>query len=280
MNRTPRRPAFRPQSESLESRNLMAVFVVTKANEVGAGTLNWAINESNRSRGADTIVFRIPPTPGEVTQVIHEPRGGFPAITGKVTIDGFTQPGSQRNTSANPSLNNTQWGILLLGLSSRPILTVDPGGSGTEIRGLVVGSVMSAPNNSSSGVLINRANLVKIDGDGFAAAENSGLKSAVTINGGSYDTVGGDVAGTPALQNVMNSYTFGATVTPGSQHNAIFGNIMGGQTSLSGQLRTALYFQLGASNNTIVGNILVNNDVPIVNGGIGNVFDGNIIVNT
>ncbi len=240
MNRTPHRPAFRPHAESLESRNLMTVFVVNKTNAFGAGTLNWAINESNRTRGADTIVFSIPRAPGQVSEVIEEPRGGFSPITGKVTINGFTQPGSQPNTSKNPAFNNTQWGILLLGLSNRPILTVEPGGSGTEIRGLVVGSLLAAPDNNAAGVLINRANLVKLDGDGFAAAENSGLGSAVTILGGSFNTVGGDVAGTPALQNVMNSYRLGVVLRAGSQHNAIFGNYVGGQTSAVGDLRAGL----------------------------------------
>lgn len=274
MIRTPRRPAFRPQSESLESRSLMAVFVVTNTNSAGDGTLTRAINDANRTRGADAIVFQIP---GPGTHIIEAPRGGFPAITGQVIINGFTQPGSQPNTSTNPALNNTQWGVLLLGLSNRPILTIDAGATGSQVRGLVFGSLLPAPNNSAAGVLINHANLVKLDGDGFAAAENSGLGSAVRINGGSFETVGGDVAGTPALQNVMNSYTFGVSLAPGSKHNAIFGNYIGGQKSLVGQLRTALHFQTGADNNNVVGNILVDNDVPVVNGGIGNFFSGNVI---
>ncbi|HEY2155591.1 MAG TPA: hypothetical protein VGH33_08170 [Isosphaeraceae bacterium] len=278
MTQRPRRPAFRPQTESLESRNLMAVFTVTRTDHpFGVGTLNWAINESNKIPGGNTIVFRIP---GQGVQTIEEPRTGFPAITRKVTIDGFTQPGSQRNTSTNPAINNTQWGILLLGLSHRPILTVDAGGTGSEIRGLVFGSLLTAPNNNTAGVQINRANLVKLDGDGFAAAENSGLNSAVMINGGSFDTVGGDVAGTPALQNVMNSYQIGVNVRAGSQHNAIFGNYVGGQTSAIGNLRAGLVLATGANNNTVVGNVLVGNAEPIANLGSGNVIEGNIIINT
>jgi hypothetical protein len=277
MTRSPRRPAFRPQGESLEGRSLMALLVVTNVLPFGRGSLNHAINQANATRGADTIVFQIPTEPGEPA-IIDEPRGGFAPITGQVTINGFTQPGSSANTSTNPLVNNTKWGVLLLGLSQRPIFTVEPGGSGTQLRGLIFAARLAAPNNNATGVLINRANLVKIDGDGFVAAETGGLPSAVTIYGGSYNTVGGDVAGTPALQNVMNSYTFGVTTTAGSQHNAIFGNILGGQTSLSGQLRTGIYFQPGANNNSIVGNFLIGNDVPIVNGGIGNFFDGNVVI--
>ena len=275
MSQTPRRLAFRPQSESLESRSLMAVLVVTNTNSAGEGTLTRAINDANRTRGADAIVFQIP---GPGPHVIEPPRGGFPAITGQVTINGFTQPGSQPNTSTNPALNNTQWGVLLLGLSSRPILTIDAGGTGTQVRGLVFGSLLPARENSSSGVLINRANLVKLDGDGFAAAENSGLGSAVTIDGGSFDTVGGDVAGTPALQNVMNSYQLGVVLRAGSQHNAIFGNIVGGQTSAIGTLRAGLVLLTGANNNTVVGNILVGNAEPIANLGAGNVIEGNVVI--
>jgi hypothetical protein len=276
MTRTPRRPAFRPQGESLESRNLMAVIPVTTTATFGVGSLNWAINESNTHRGPDNIVFQIPRVPGTpVTQVIDAPRGGFPVITGQVTIDGFTQPGSQRNTSTDPLVNNTQWGILLQGVSSRPLVTIGPGGSGSQIRGLVFWN--SAPA-AVAGVVINRANLVQIDGDGFGAGEHTGLSSAVTIEGGVQNTVGGNVAAAPALQNVMINYNTGVLMQAGSRNNAIYGNIIGGETSALGPRIIGVNLVPQANNNALVGNVLIGNQFAIFDQGLGNLQEGNIII--
>jgi hypothetical protein len=277
MTRTPRRPAFRPQGESLESRNLMAVFPVTTTATFGVGSLNWAINESNAHRGPDNIVFQIPRVPGTpVTQIIDAPRGGFQVITGQVTIDGFTQPGSQRNTSTDLFANNTQWGVLLQGLTSRPILTVGPGGSASQIRGLVIWQTDGG--STPTGVLINRANNVQIDGDGFGAAANAGLSSAVTIEGGVQNVVGGNVAAAPALQNVMISYGTGVLMQAGSRNNAIYGNIIGGEPTARGPLHIGVNLLPRADNNALVGNVLIENEFAIFDQGLGNVQEGNFIV--
>jgi hypothetical protein len=276
MTRIPRRPAFRPQAESLESRNLMTVFPVNNTNMHGIGSLSWAINEANAHRGPDSIVFQIPRLPGTpLTQVIDQPRGGFPAINGQVTIDGFTQPGSQRNTSTDLFANNTQWGIALRGLNDQPILTVGPGGSHSQIRGLVI---WNARNDvQQPGLLVNRANNVQIDGDGFGADQNAILGSAVTIQGGSQDTVGGGVATAPALQNVMITYNTGVQLEAGSKNNAIYGNIIGGDPSHKGPLFIGVNLHPGADNNALVGNALFGNQFAIFDQGLGNVQQGNFV---
>jgi hypothetical protein len=260
----------------------MAVFTVTKATEVfGVGTLNWAINQSNHSPGPDTIRFQIPVNPinGPQTQQIVPPPGGFPTIMGKVTIDGFTQALSQPNTSTNPLVNNTQWGILLQGTGHAgpggpDILTIGPGGSGSEIRGVVFASVVTT-SNTHAGVIINRANNVKIDGDGFST-----LNIPVQINGGHFNTIGGDVAGTPALQNVIVNYAIGVNVSGGSQNNAIYGNALfaGSPPGFKGP-QVGLLLGQGADHNSLVGNILLGrNTTPILDLGVGNFLAGNIII--
>ncbi len=277
MTRSPRRQAFRPQGESLESRNLMTVFPVTTTATFGLGSLNWAINESNAHRGPDTITFSIPRNPGTpLTQIIEAPRGGFAPITGQVTINGFTQPGSQPNTSTNPLVNNSQWGILLQGLTSRPLLTIGAGGSNSQVRGLVFWN--STPFVNASGLLINHANLVQVDGDGFGAAPNTGLASAVTIVGGVQNVVGGNVAAAPALQNVMISYHTGVLMGAGARNNAIFGNIIGGDPTPTAPLFIGVNLLPDANNNSLVGNILIENEFPIFDQGHGNFQNGNLIV--
>ena len=263
----------------------MATIPVTTTAPFGLGSLHWAILRANQSPGPDTIRFQVPinPLPGQPTDVLFPPPpGGYPVITGKVTIDGFTQPLSKPNTSTNPAVNNTQWGIVLVSAERGPMLTIGPGGSGSEIRGLGFISTSRAGLTDPSGLLINHANGVRVDGDGFAAIEDGGLTPAIRIVGGSQNSIGGNVAQVPALQNVMNSYSIGlevnGTLSAPAQNNAIFGNIVGGQTSAKGPLNVGMVFQPGADNNTIVGNILIANKVPIFDAGRGNLQDGNVIV--
>jgi hypothetical protein len=71
-----------------------ATFTVTTTSNAGAGSLRQAMLDANAAAGADAIVFNIP---GAGPHVIT-PVTALPTITGTVTIDGFTQPGSSPNT--------------------------------------------------------------------------------------------------------------------------------------------------------------------------------------
>ena len=74
-----------------------ATFTVTSTNDSGAGTLRNAILLANSTPGADLIDFNIP------RAGLHtiSPNSGLPPITDPVTMDGYTQPGSSRNTLLN-----------------------------------------------------------------------------------------------------------------------------------------------------------------------------------
>ena len=73
----------------------------TCATAWGACTLRAAIDEANAHPDADTIAFDIA---GSGVHTIV-PAGGLPSITAPLTIDGFTQPGSQPNTSATGAID-------------------------------------------------------------------------------------------------------------------------------------------------------------------------------
>jgi len=70
-------------------RSALATFTVTNTNDIGAGSLRWAIDKSNANAGADSIIFDIA---GSGTQVI-DLSTSLPSITDAVTIDGTTQSG-------------------------------------------------------------------------------------------------------------------------------------------------------------------------------------------
>ena len=71
-----------------------ATFVVTNTSDAGSGSLRQAIIDANAAATADTIAFAIPgsgPHTITLTSVL-------PPLSGRLVIDGFTQPGSAPNT--------------------------------------------------------------------------------------------------------------------------------------------------------------------------------------
>src|SRR5262245_60562900 len=93
--------SYRPALEALEQRQLLTTYPVTITADSGAGSLRQAIMDANGHSNAmnpggvrDVISFNIagagPHTIslGSALEVIDEP----------LLIDGFTQPGSSRNT--------------------------------------------------------------------------------------------------------------------------------------------------------------------------------------
>lgn len=268
-----KRRSSRPAGEHLESRALMATFVVTSAAGAGPGTLRAAINLSNQSPGADAIVFQVP---SNATISVGNPP--LPPITGQVVIDGYTQAGSARNTSTDPAVNNARLGVeLLAGGGSAPLLQVNPRGSGSQIRGI---SFKNTGSHVDSGVAINQASNVTIDGNAFGANGQSRLGAAVKITGGSRNTIGGDVAADPGRQNVMSMYTNGVELSGPSSHNAVVGNIIGGvpAESRAPLQEIGVWLKPSASNNTIIRNVMYRNIEAFRDESFGNVIEGNTIV--
>lgn len=260
--------------EQLEPRALLTVFTVTSGATYGPGTLNAAINEANRHGGPDTIVFRMP---GGGNQGIYVPNEGLPVITGPVTIDGYTQPGSARNTSTNPAVNNAVVGVRLLTSGIATPLQIGPGGSFSQIRGL---GFSNSGGYGPMGIRLNHTRFVTVDGDVFTASGQSRLSAAVSIVGGSNNTIGGDLAGTPALQNVMGIYDYGVDIQGRSTNNAVVGNIIGDtpRSSRAPMQLVGVRLQPGANNNTVVQNILYKNIQAYTDQGIGNLFINNTII--
>jgi CSLREA domain-containing protein len=102
--------------------------------DVAECTLREAIEASNAHPGPDSIIFNIP---GAGVHTI-EWSNTAPAITGGLTIDGFTQPGATPNTNATGGLN----AVPLIEISGGPWPQSDDGltveANHVTIRGLVI----------------------------------------------------------------------------------------------------------------------------------------------
>jgi hypothetical protein len=73
-----------------------SVFMVANNSDAGAGSLRQAILDANAAAGADTIQFAIPGSGVHTIALTSQ----LPAISGSLTIDGFTQSGAVPNTNA------------------------------------------------------------------------------------------------------------------------------------------------------------------------------------
>jgi len=110
----------------------------TCATAGSACTLRAAIEEANANADADTIAFDIA---GSGVRTIT-PAGGLPTITAPLTIDGYTQLGSQPNTNPTGAIDAV------------PLIEID--GSAGSIDCVVVSNASHPGTVTIRGLVINR----------------------------------------------------------------------------------------------------------------------------
>ncbi len=197
------------------------VFSVTTTADSGPGSFRQAILDADATPGTTSIDFDIP---GAGVQTIT-PLTALPAITGTVTIDGFSQPGYAHTPliALSGSLAGDADGLAVTGAN-------------TTVRGLDIGDFPFGAGISIAGPGAS-GNLIIDDVIGTDAAGTTRLPNGpgVQISDGAHDnTVGGT---DPAFGNLSaDNLGAGVVVTDdGSIDNRINGNrIFGnGRTGLS-----------------------------------------------
>ena len=233
-------------------------------------TLQAAIQQANKTPGADTIEFDIPGT--GVTTIA--PASQLPTITGPVAINGYSQPGSHPNTKA---------------VGSDAILKVEFGGA-NEASG--TGLSIAAPNTIVKGLAINRRTYgIRIDGadaTGNRIAGNYiGTDATGTQDLGNgysgvfiYDASGNVIGGAEAAgRNVISgNEQYGVPMNgQATVDNRIVGNYIGtdatGTTDLGNQYFGVIAFQ--ASKNNVGGTTAAAHNVVSGNAGSGVSIVGN-----
>jgi hypothetical protein len=242
-------------------------FVVTNANNHGAGSLRDAIVNANANVGKDTIVFNIP-GPGVKTITLLN---ALPDITDAVVIDATTQPGYA--------------GAPLVEIDGLAITTSVNGlvikAGGSTVRGLAIGNFRNNAAISLTGCDNNviQANYLGVAADGTTARQNF---RALALFNSNNNVIGGTSA---AARNVISGNSTGIDIF-NSASNIIQGNFIG--TNAAG---TAPLSQPGgvsiqgltATNNLIggtaagAGNLISGNQFGIQTNGPGTTIQGNLI---
>ena len=244
-------------------------FIVTNANNHGAGSLRDAIVNANATVGKDTIVFNIP-GPGVKTISVQNT---LPEITDAVVIDGTTQPGY----AGAPLIELDGLGIGSSGTGNA--LVIRAGGS--TVRGLAIGnfrngvgiSLISCDNN------VIQANYVGLGADGTTPRQNN---RGIVLTGSANNAIGGTTA---ASRNVISGNASVGVEISGSG-NVVQGNYIGTNAAGTAQLAngTGVTIANAASANNVIGgtaagagNLISGNQVGVANNGTDTTIQGNLI---
>ncbi|MEV0589893.1 NosD domain-containing protein [Nonomuraea cavernae] len=245
----------------------VSTYVVLNANDAGARSLADAITQANANPGKDDIVFRIP---GAGPHTIVLGRGGLPAITDPVTIDGYSQPGSIRPSAVTPATLQVE-----IDTSNTIQAGLDVRTDGSLITGLVVNGAPLAG--------VTRAD-IRITGDqnqvtaSYIGTDVAGVTPISTGYGIQIDGDDNVIGGSQTSGNLISS-GYGARVTAGSR-NVITGNRIGTDAAGSGGLaafggRCVSIEESDA--NTVSDNLLADCAVGVYVSGDDNLLQGNLI---
>jgi len=237
--------------------------VVTNTNNSGAHSLRLAIQCANANPGLETITFNIP---GAGVHTI-QPLSILPAITDPVIVDGYSQPGSSPNTLAvgDDAVLQVEIDGSLAGVVNG--LTVNPGGAGSTLKGLVINRVRDAGIRLNGGGNRIEGNFIGTNAAGTAALGNG--SHGVDLNSSS-NVIGGAAS---ASRNIISgnnstgvSLAFNGNVV---QNNSVQGNYIG--TNAAGTAALAnLNHGVSIGGPSTSGN-LIGGASP----GAGNVISGN-----
>lgn len=280
--------------ELLESRRLLATYVVTSAgDQAGAGTLLWAINQVNADSSPDVIQFDI----GQGGLQTIKLASALPAVTNTVAIEGSTQPamgpglqividGSGTGAGSNgltiEGAGSVVQGLAIVGFSGSGLVLETGGGdlvAGNDLGVLPSGTVEA--NGTGLLVLSSSSNTIggSASGAGNLISGNAGVGLAIEsgAQASSDNVVYGNQIGTAAGGLAAAGNTLGGVVVSGGGGNQIGEAGSGVGNVISGNQGPGLTVEGGASGTLVEGNLIgVGSDgkTPVGNVGDGVLIDG------
>jgi len=256
------------------------VLKVTTSADAGTGSLRAAITSANTTPGPATIVFDLPP-PANGCLVNIALKSELDVITGTLTIDGYSQPGSALNTAAVGT--NAKICVGLAGLGNRnSALLVDPA-AGSDVSLDVSGLAFSGFKIAAVELLGGAGNVVWGNHFGTGLPGTEGLLGWIpntddiaVANGAPNSLIG---CFSPGKRNLLGSATGVAIrVTNSSIGTGIVNNLIGTDRSGASASGTGNVLGIYVSdtdgtyilNNTIAGN---SGNAIVLAAAIGNTTD-------
>ncbi len=268
-------------------------YTVVNTDDMGVGSLRWAINQANLSIGYDIVEFDIP---GPGVQTIALTSGPLPWIIDPVFVDGYSQAGASEATDIgvaqlmiqidgsglpiNPPWNNglvisasnsTVHGLSIYGFDENAIVLDATLVTVTDntIRGNHLGvnwnATSSPSHNHKNGIYIGRGATDNVVGGDTAAERNiiSGNDwSGVEIHaaGTTRNVVSGNRIGTNgAASNVIANLMHGVRIYGGATGNTVGGDTAGERNVISGNTMCGVMIygiDQPTASNTISGNYI------------------------
>jgi hypothetical protein len=201
-----------------------ATFTVTNTNDSGPGSLRQAILDANALAGADTIAFAIPGAGPHSIQVLST----LPGVTGPVTIDGYTQPGSAVANSVIGTNATLQIEIrpatpFAMGVSGLSLLATS---TGSTLRGLAFNRFRGSQLNVFSTDCVVTGNFIgpAIDGTTGFTAPGPSTQVGVQLIGAGCRFGGSSSAERNLVSGIEGTGVF---VNPAGGSAVIEGNLIG-----------------------------------------------------
>jgi trimeric autotransporter adhesin len=202
----------------------VSTFVVTNTNDTGGGSLRDAIDLANANTlTLDVIAFAIAGT----TLHTITPATVLPGIAGPTVIDGYTQPGSSKNTLASGSDAVITIEIDGSSVANQRGITFDTGSAGSVLRGVAINGFSSGgqgvrfQSNASTGYRVEGC-FIGTNAAGSSADPNS---TGIAATSGSSITIGGPDAG---QRNIIAGNGDGIRIDGSATvNNVIQGNLIG-----------------------------------------------------
>jgi hypothetical protein len=228
--------------EVLEQRIAPATFIVTNTSDTGEGSLREAITQANFTLNTggipDEIHFAIPDNP-----FIIRPLTPLPEILEAVVIDGYSQPGTMKNTAPS-GRQGAQLLIVLDGsLLTAPgngLVLGGPGGS--IVTGLVIhGFTRTEGPDSGYGILIRSdnngvyGNFIGTDTTARVAVPNA--NGGISVGDASENAYRGNIIGGPGDRiNLLSGNGTGIVLQSNSGTSVVVGNLIGLDAAGTGAL--------------------------------------------
>ncbi len=256
-----------------------ATYVVTNANDAGAGSLRQAVLDANIGGACPcTIVFDA--TAFSTPQTIALSSTSMAVSVNNLTIDGFSGGTTgTANTNAFGAADNSAQRVIINGPSTTccSAFSVTGGFSNFKVSGIVFQDFLTAINvNGSTSTTITGC---KFGTNVTGATSGAGIGNSTAISVSATGTIVG--GSTPADRNLISGNGIGIDVTAGDV--TALGNYIGTTASLSGPLGNSTGVRVASNSNSIgtaaMGNVISGNTTYGVHitSGLSNLVYKNLI---